>query len=306
MRADSRFEKNDSQTRFAIYVNGIRVVDEMLVEEEKKVTVLLDEETERNIVRAIKLSESQHSTFGIVSIEVLGEISPTESKEHLIEFVGDSITCGYGVDDEVREHAFSTTTEDVTKAYAYKTAERLDADYSMVSFSGYGVVSGNSKDGNKVAARIVPRFYEMLGYCNSVYMGEYQAQKSSWDFSKREPELIVINLGTNDKTYVRGDAEKTEEFILGYVEFLKQIRKCNPNAKLLCILGIMGTDLCPAIEEAVARYQNETRDFNIDFVPFAEQNSSVDGIAAGGHPTERTHNKIAEQLAEVIRNIMGW
>lgn len=54
----------------------------------------------------------------------------------------DSITCGYGVDDEDRSHQFSTKTEDATKAYAYKTAQLLNADYSLVSYSGHGVVLG--------------------------------------------------------------------------------------------------------------------------------------------------------------------
>lgn len=49
-----------------------------------------------------------------------------------MEFIGDSITCGYGVDDPDKEHHFKTATEDVTKAYAYKTALALNADYSMV------------------------------------------------------------------------------------------------------------------------------------------------------------------------------
>ena len=58
-----------------------------------------------------------------------------EWPERAIEFIGDSITCGYGVDDEVAEHHFATGTEDTTRAYALRTARKLGVDYSLVSLS---------------------------------------------------------------------------------------------------------------------------------------------------------------------------
>ena len=65
------------------------------------------------------------SAFAEGSAETLPE------KPLKIEVIGDSITCGYGVDDEDENHQFTTATEDVTKAYAYKTAKALDAEYSI-------------------------------------------------------------------------------------------------------------------------------------------------------------------------------
>ena len=305
--ADSNWETGggDKQARIAIYLNGIRVADEMIDEKEKTVTVTLGKKDRRNIVRVVKLSEAAHSTCGITQIEVYGEIEPTEEKEKLIEFIGDSITCGYGIDDEVPENAFSTTTEDVTKTFAYKTAETLEADYSMVALSGHGVISGNTKNGVKSPDRIMPAFYEKIGFCKSTYLEKYVSQDMVWDFTKRQPDLIVINLGTNDKTYVKGDAEKTEEFILGYIDFLKQVRQQNPEATILCTLGMMGADLNAAMEEAVGRYQAETSDGKVFSMLFENQSSS-DGRAAGWHPTERTNEKAAQRLVEEIQKIMGW
>lgn len=95
-------------------------------------------------MKVIKLSESCNSTIGIKDINVVSEngIHPSKNKTHKIEFIGDSITCGYGVDAKDQNESFKTDTEDFSKTYAYKTAEALDADYSVVSYSGYGVVSG--------------------------------------------------------------------------------------------------------------------------------------------------------------------
>ena len=245
------------------------------------------------------------STCGISKIEVTGQIRATKAKKKLIEFIGDSITCAYGVDDEDRDHHFSTKTEDVTKGYAYKVAEKLGVDYSMVSYSGYGIISGYTETGDKFSAQLVPTYYEKLGFSNNIYMSKYVPQDIEWNFTKQQPNLIVINLGTNDNSYVLGKDVRKEEYISGYVAFLKTVRKCNPNATILCTLGIMGTDLCPAVEEAARRYQKETEDVNIFTMRFTEQLES-DGYVADWHPTETTHNKAAERLSAEIKKIMRW
>lgn len=295
----------ENQVRVVVYMDGARVADVMLDAPEKTVNAFACETEETHVVRVIKLSESAMSTCGISEIVTDGEIAPTENKIRLIEFIGDSITCGYGVDDEDRDHHFATGTEDVTKAYAYKTAEALDVDYSMVSFSGYGIVSGYTTTGEKVGNQLVPDYYGKLGFSYGTYKGKYKPQNMEWDFTKLQPDLVVINLGTNDMSYVLDKEDRREEYVVGYVGFLKTVRKHNPTARVLCVLGIMGEALCPAVEEAVERYQNETGDSKISFTGFTDQ-LPEDGYAADWHPTEATHTKAAKKLTEEIKKVMGW
>lgn len=308
MKADSAINNGlDNQARIAIYVNGERVVDDMVDKIQKSYTVFASKTPQECVIRVVKLSEAAQSTAGIGKIEVpsKGDIKPTENKEHLIEFIGDSITCGYGVDDEDENHHFSTRTEDTTKTYAYKTAEALGVDYSMVSFSGYGIISGYTGDGTKVPEQTVPQYYSKLGFSYGAYMGKYYPQEVEWDFTTRQPDLIVINLGTNDSSYVKGDDAKEAEYEAAYVEFLKEVRQKNPDATILCTLGILGTELCPSVEKAVTDYTAETGDINIHTMRFAVQQAS-DGYAADWHPTEATHTKAAEKLVAEIQKIMGW
>ena len=293
----------ENRARVAVYVDGERVADTLLDQPETTVTAFECEGAEPHIVRVIKLSESAMSTCGISEVTVEGEMSPTESKDRLIEFVGDSITCGYGVDDEDRDHHFATATEDVTRAYAYKTAKALDADYSMVSFSGYGIVSGYTATGEKMGHQLVPDYYEKFGFSYGTYKGAYQPQNIAWDFSKRQPDLVVVNLGTNDMSYVLDQDDRREEYISGYAEFLKTIRRCNAKAEILCVLGIMGEALCPAVEETIRRYKKETGDGNISYMGFTNQ-LPEDGYVADWHPTETTHTKAARKLAEEIKKIL--
>ncbi len=307
IKPDSSFMTRSNQARVAIYVNGERVVDDMVDKLEKVYTVFESETAKECTVKVVKLSEAAYSTFGITAIEAtcIGDIKPTAGSDKLIEFIGDSITCGYGVDDLDSAHHFSTTTEDATKTYAYKTAEKLGADYSLVSFSGYGIISGYSGDGNKQEEQIVPKFYDNMGNSSGTYLADYVAQETAWDFARRQPDAVVINLGTNDNSYVKSDAAKKEEYILAYVAFLKQVREKNPDAVIFATLGIMGAELYPCIEDAVDRYVKETGDAKVHTMKFDTQ-SMADGIAADWHPSEKTHEKAAEKLTAKIKEVMGW
>lgn len=293
----------DNQARVAIYVNGERVVDDMVDNIQETYDVFESDTPQTAVISIVKLSESPMSTIGIKEIRATGsKIAPTPNKDILVEFIGDSITCGYGIDDPDKDHHFSTKTEDVTKAYAYRTAEKLNADYSMVSFSGYGIISGYTND-KKVEAQTVPQFYTKLGYSWAAN-GSFVPANVDWDFSKRQPDLIVINLGTNDDSYTKTDSEKQQEYCDAYVEFIKKIRENNPDAKILCTLGIMGDRLFDYVQLAVHNYTEETGDSNISAMKFDVQLPD-DGYSADWHPSVTTHEKASDKLAAEIKNLLG-
>ena len=126
----------------------------------------IEGKTDKSVnVKIIKLSEAQNSCCSIDNITVTeGTIVPTAEKAHKIEFIGDSMTCGYGVEDSDLTHNFSTASENCCKAFGVKTAKLLDADYSLVCYSGYGIVSGYSADGSKNTDDLVADYYEKYCY----------------------------------------------------------------------------------------------------------------------------------------------
>ena len=298
----------DNRARVAIYVDGERVIDDMMDKSEKSYTVFESDAAKTVNVKIVKLSETAMSTVGIKPIEIQPDetIVPAAERSHKIEFIGDSITCGYGVDDENAEHHFVTATEDVTKAYAYKTAQALDADYSLVSISGYGIISGWTNDPNtKIPVQTIPQYYTKLGFSYQKFAGTTAPSDLNWDFSKFVPEVVVVNLGTNDDSYVQGNAEKQKEYSETYAEFLKVIREKNPDAEIFCTLGIMGQRLFPGVEDAVKIYTDETGDKKIHTFMFDAQDGSL-GYAADWHPTAATHDKASEALAAEIKSVMSW
>ncbi len=293
----------DSRARFAVYIDGDRVLDEM-VDSAEKTYDLFRYDTEKEVtVKILKLSEAANSAFGItgITVEGSGDVAPTPAKNMKIEFIGDSITCAYGVDDEVKEHHFSTTTEDATKSYAYKTAQMLDADYSLVSYSGFGIISGYTSKAKNTGSLLPPIYEQFAKTWGS--SSSYFKENTPWDFGSFVPEYIVINLGTNDYSYTGGKKDRKEEFTEGYTEFLKQVRKNNPDSFIICSLGIMGANLYSSIEKAVAAYTEETGDTNLTTFRFDQQNGDKNGIAADWHPAEGSHQDAAEALSEYIKSL---
>lgn len=292
----------NSKARFAILVNGDRVIDDMVTYSEKTYSVIDSDSEVACVITVIKLSEAAMSALSINDIFVCGEIKPDDNKAKFIEFIGDSITCGYGIDDEDENHNFSTSTEDTTKAYAYRTAKALDVDYSMVSYSGYGIISGYTGDGVRNANELVPPYYEKLAFTYGSF-GDKKPQELSWDFTARQPDLIVINLGTNDDSFCLEDEERRAEYCEKYIEFLKVVRKNNPSAKIVCSLGIMTDRLCPYVEKVAAEYTGQTGDTDISTFRFDVQ-LFEDGFSANYHPTAATHKKAAAKLTAYLKTIL--
>ena len=296
--------------RYAYYVDGELKEKTQLTEPERTVSIE-GSATDYKTVRIVKLSESAQSSMGIRDLCVEkndgdGEsgLSATDPAPHLIEFIGDSITCGYGVDGEFNKDKFMTANEDAEKAYAIKTAKKLGADYSLVSYSGHGILSGYTSDGTLNKTQLVPKYYTQVGHASPVIEERHKIQDDEWDFSV-QPDLIVINLGTNDASYTVTSSPRQKEFAEKYTEFLKLIREKNPNAPILCTLGIMGTTLCDAIDLAVSNYTQETGDTNISTMRFDMQ-QDADGYAVDWHPSEKTHEKASDKLTAYIKDWLKW
>lgn len=294
--------------RIAIYIDGERTIDAMIRSSQQSYKII-DELTPRSCtVRLVKLSEAPMSIMGVreLLIDDSAKIQATPAKPHRIEFIGDSITCGYGTDDDDISHTFSTATEDVTKAYAYRTAQLLDADYSIVSYSGYGVYSGFTDENTDTrnVAELVPPYYPLVGFSRGTYQG-IAVTMANWDFHRFQPELIVLNLGTNDNSYCGNNPQRQANFIPFYHDFLTLVHEKNPNAYILCVYGLMNHELSSSIKEAVDRYRRSSGSDRISLLLLPIQ-TDVDGYVIDFHPSLSTHRKAASAVAAKIHTVMGW
>lgn len=294
---------NMNLARYAIYVDGKLTITGSMDCEEKTVSVFSKSEEQTVTVRLLKLSEGTQSYMGIKSINTNDEatLNPTSEKNLKIEFIGDSITCGYGVEGKSAEEPFTTQTENATKAYAYLTAQNLNADYSLVSFSGFGLVSGWTNDGNLNPIQLAGPHYKNFCFSwNSDLFKNYE-----WDFSQFQPNFVVINYGTNDDSYTRDDLQKQNEYVSCYVDFIKQVRSVNPHAHIVLALGIMtgGNRLLPFMEQAAQKYSSLTGDKNISTYRFTSQ-TEAEGFGADFHPSEATQKRCAQDFTQYMRSLI--
>ena len=288
--------------RYAVLVDGEVILDDILSEKAKTVKVFEGDKSRTATVKVIHLSEANNGAVGVSQIKVNSDFSvpvfPTAKKDLQIEFIGDSITCAYGVEAHSNGDQFTTATENFMKSYAYLTAQKLNADYSAVSYSGHGIISGYTTTDEKNTDSLVPPYYKNCG--------SFSEYAKPWNFEKSHNDVVVINLGTNDSSYIDKDFEnRSQEFIDGYVDFISEIRECNPDAYIICTLGIMGCEKeYPLIAQAVEEYSSKSGDSRIISYQSPTQNPA-DGYGADWHPSEITQQKNAYILSDKICSVLG-
>ena len=275
-----------AKPRYAIYLNDKLFLDEKIQSMHTKI-LLFNYDTMREVkIKIILLSESFFGDIGINQLyfhsflNIEDSIRPTEEKKYLIEFIGDSITCGYGIEAKAGHELFDTVTENFEKTYAYLAAKELNFDYSVVCYSGCGIISPGIK---------MPQKYIKINYYSS---------DLEWNFTENKNDIIVINLGTNDRDLALSfrDGYYSDD----YSNFLRIVREKNPNAIIICIYGMMGMeDLFPLIIEGIESL-NDDKIFGYLF----PAQKIEDGFGAQFHPNEVSNKKWAKILTEIIKNIL--
>ena len=253
-------------------------------------------------IRIVKLSEAAFDKIGIAGISADGEISPTAPLSRRMEFIGDSITCGFGIEGKSGDEKFRTETENPCINYAALTARTLGADFHLISLSTIGVYSSDCKDENAEKPNddcVMPKLYDYTDIGIEWTLGI--ENHTVWEFGSFVPDVIVINLGTNDVSFTKDIPERLEGFKRAYTDFLTNIRDKNRSSVIVCTLGMMDNRLFPVIEAAV----RDMKDDRIHTLEFDVQ-TAEDGFGSENHPNSVTHRKAAEKLTKKIIDIMGY
>jgi hypothetical protein len=179
-------------------------------------------------------------------------------------------------------------------------AKNLNAKFHLVSWSGIGIIS------NYVDESVNVPFIDWLMPSNWPYTDKSAQlrlgmEPEIWDETKFTPDIVVINLGTNDASFVRDKEERRLSYVSSYKQLLEAVHRRSPNAKICCCLGLMGQLLNDSVKEAIERFNKEFPNVKTKMVDFPVQDEK-DGIAADWHPSAITHKKAAEQLAKELKS----
>ena len=110
------------------------------VRDGETVPVFFSETVQTHEVRIIKLTENFRTALGLAGIVTDGEMLPfAPEKRDVIEFIGDSITCGFGNAATDPAHEFEAAEEDGWMTYGAITARTLGLEPRFISVSGISI-----------------------------------------------------------------------------------------------------------------------------------------------------------------------
>lgn len=296
----------------AIYINDSAEPSKRIELTKNQQTIpLYENETENTVtITIMKYSEPEYAICGVESITIDTDklLPPPEQRQRKIQIIGDSITCGYGIEGSVNDMVHNTSTENPSKAYSVLISKMLNADLEIVAWNGKGVISsyiGDDQD-TPEPSWLLPMLYQYTdaGCCHQ-YFHEAKEDWEKWDSKKFIPNLVIVFLGTNDASYTREIPERNQEFCVGYQNLLLDIHTRYPDAKILCMLGTMDSRLCPTVEEAVDAFASHHPETAISYLALPHQQDE-DGLGTFWHPTPATHQKIAALVTRRAREMMGW
>jgi lysophospholipase L1-like esterase len=261
-----------------------------------------------HLVELVKRTESYAGNIQFIGISLQGTLLDPPPRPTLrMEFIGDSISCGYG--NEVHIYAptnsepntgYSSKNEDISQAYGSLLARKLDAEAFQSCVSGRGIY--RNIDGNTTTA--YPTLYDRI-YPNEGW--------PLWDFSLFTPDIIVINLGNNDFNVLDADKIPTspppEEFKAAYATFVQRLRELYPAARIVCSIGPMMNDNFPSGREHWTKMQDYVGDMvksvraagDTEVYYFAYNPVASDPYGEDWHPTAEVHQQMARELEAFLR-----
>ena len=208
-----------------------------------------------------------------------------------IEVIGDSISCGYGVEAADGNAQFTPRTENAALAYGALAAQTLGADYTCIAFSGRKMWPDNT----------IPELYDRTLTTDPAL---------KWDFTSWTPDAVIINLGTNDfGRYNPAEAP----WIDAYRKFIAHVRANYPKALIYCTTGpMLGDDSARNTKSTLLGYvrkivaaENAAGDANVRALDFGQQDPA-NGLGANWHPSRKTHQLMAAKLVDTLRQNLGW
>ena len=224
-----------------------------------------------------------------------------------IEFIGNSITCGYGNEGLKKEEHFDYATENHYYSYASITARSLEAQHWVVARSGIGAYRNydGPKTGNPESN--MPVQYEYTGYAwKPELRKEATFLREKWDFNRYQPDVVCINLGTNDLSTNNYDLKLLKK---GYQKLLKMVRQHNPKSKIVFLTGSMlyNQELQQArqlLDEVAAEAQKagDKEVYRFDMSPIAGN----EWYGNDWHPNVYQDEKMAAELTAYLRTLMQW
>lgn len=217
----------------------------------------------------------------------------------LIEFIGNSITCGAAAD--ASEYPCGTGVyhdqHNAYMAYGPRVARALGVNFMLSSVSGIGVYRTWNMDGPSM-----PQVYEQTDFqLNS---------NEQWNFNTYSPKIVSIALGTNDLSTGDGKTPRktfdAEEFMSKYIKFISLVKSKYPKARIALLSSPMvkGTAR-QQLEDCLTKIKVKTDQAYPAAYPVATFFfEPMEGRGCSGHPSVEDHAILAKSLLPFYKKLL--
>jgi lysophospholipase L1-like esterase len=270
----------------------------LLKKGENTVDLLAGAEDLAHTVLVMKRTETWQGVLTVNSITAAPGsqmLDPMPMPARRIMFIGDSVTCGEGVDNNATcRKDPELPASNAYESYGMLLGRRLDADTHLVCYGGRGVE--RDYRGLGIADNVVnaPEFF------NLSVASDDPAGRAPWDASRWQPDLIFISLGTNDFNLESTKPLDEKKWVGEYVAFLRNVRGSYPHALIVLTEGAIVTN--PLLRQLVQRTAAATLDARVISTP----SEHYPGNGCNGHPIRPQHIRMADDFEPVLRKLLGW
>lgn len=321
-----------------VVVDGVRYQKRPLEKGEHEITIWHSTEIEngmdapcRNIriIRDTPAMPGDASTLLLIKdVSFDGIFEEVADKKLKLEFIGDSITSGEGCMGVCKEQDWNSSCFDFITDYANMVSTKLNADCNIISQSGWGLCWSWYGNPNE----IIPTYYDKIcGLVPNGKLDEYHPF-DEWDFNLYVPDVIIINLGTNDAGAFQKEnraaaksmnfnnvheldenglipEEDVNSISKGVVDFLSHLRSKNENAVLIWVYGMLAQNqdtlekhMQTILESSVEKYKSMKNDEKAFYMTLPK--TEADEFGSRCHPGFKSHVKSADIIINKINEIL--
>jgi hypothetical protein len=299
----ARFLNNTENNAIDVIIDGTDPVVYHLPKGTSEIELARGLETGVHQAEIVKRTETWQGIITFLGLRLAQEgmlLDPPPLSRRKLMFIGDSVTCGSGVDNSpgCKEGKFNPS--DGYASYGMVLGRELDAQVHLVCYGGRGLVRDYRGKRDILNA---PQFFDVS------IPADDPVERAGWSHDLWIPDAVVVSLGTNDFNLDKDDPIKEEEFVNAYVNFVHAILAHYPKALIFLTEGAIVNDesnpsrrpltvLRGFIKKAV-----ET--LNHPQVQWVESRH-YPGFDCDAHPTRAQHLRMAQDFEPVLRSALGW
>jgi hypothetical protein len=219
-------------------------------------------------------------------------LAPPPAPGRSIEIVGDSFSCGAGILAATPNCPAAIKIENHYLSYGAIAARAVTADLVTIAWSGIGVYR-NYGTTTPTPTTVMPARYDY----------SIPTTQTAWDFTKFQPDVVVMNLNNNDFSV----GNPGQPYIDAYLKLTMHIRSNYPNATFIHVIewetgNTTDQSASTTVNQMVATLKagGDMKHYVFDMRPYANKKQ------CGGHPDIPASQAMGAALAADLHTVMGW